>query len=63
MNEETWLIKEKKILKQKPKRGAPPAPIKFQFKFQFYPENVTEEIIQDLTLRLLFKQVCIKLLE
>lgn len=30
---------------------------KFQFKFKFFPENVADEVIQDVTLRLLFKQV------
>ena len=30
---------------------------KFQFKFKYYPENVADEVIQDVTLRLLFKQV------
>ncbi len=33
------------------------ASFRFQFKFKFFPENVTEEVIQDITLRFLFKQV------
>ena len=31
--------------------------MKFQYKFKYFPENVADEVIQDVTLRLLFKQV------
>ena len=30
---------------------------KFQFKFKYFPENVADEVIQDNTMRILFKQV------
>jgi hypothetical protein len=51
-----WLDVDKKISSQKVKPG-PQGNLKFQFKFRFFPENVEDEVIQDVTLRLLFKQV------
>jgi hypothetical protein len=30
---------------------------KLQFKFKYFPENVADEVIQDNTLRMLFRQV------
>ncbi len=33
------------------------SPLRFTFKFKYFPENVSEEVIQDVTLRLLFRQV------
>jgi len=54
LNQETWLLNDKKLSKQRLKRENP---LKFQFKFRFFPENVAEEVIQEVTIRLLFKQV------
>ncbi len=48
---------DKKILKQKVKAGPTDGSIKFQFKFRYFPENVADEVIQTVTLRLLYKQV------
>lgn len=45
---------EKKITKQDVKKESP---LKLQFKIRFFPENVADEVIQDVTLRLMFKQV------
>ena len=30
---------------------------KLQFKFKYFPENVADEVIQDSTMRMLFRQV------
>ena len=48
---------DKKILKQKVNTSDGGNSLKFQFKFRYFPENVADEVIQDVTLRLLFKQV------
>ena len=56
-NQEDWLDMDKKILKQKVNTSDGGNSLKFQFKFRYFPENVADEVIQDVTLRLLFKQV------
>lgn len=33
-------------------------PLQFKFRAKFYPEDVAEELIQDITLRLFYLQVC-----
>lgn len=43
----TWLKLDKKILTQGVKKEKI---LKFDFRAKFYPEDVTEEIIQDVTL-------------
>ena len=53
-SKESWLVKEKKISKQDVKKDKN---LKFQFKIKYFPENVVDEIIQDVTLRLLYKQI------
>ena len=58
-NQEDWLDMDKKILKQKVNASDGGNSLKFQFKFRYFPENVADEVIQDVTLRLLFKQVLI----
>ncbi|KRX55121.1 Moesin/ezrin/radixin -like protein 1, partial [Trichinella sp. T9] len=50
----TWLKLNKKILNQELKRESP---LQFKFRAKFYPEDVSEEIIQDVTLRLFYLQV------
>lgn len=51
---ETWLNLDKKILQQEvPKED----PIIFLFLAKFYPENVSEELVQDITQHLFFLQV------
>jgi len=35
-------------------------PLQFKFRAKFYPEDVAEELIQDITLRLFYLQVNIK---
>ncbi|KAM5182458.1 merlin-like [Mantella aurantiaca] len=51
---ENWLKLEKKILQQQvPKED----PIKFRFMAKFYPENVTDELFQEITQHLFFLQV------
>ncbi|XP_063313375.1 merlin-like isoform X1 [Pelobates fuscus] len=51
---DTWLKLEKKVLQQEvPKED----PIKFRFLAKFYPENVSEELVQDITQHLFFLQV------
>jgi radixin len=34
-------------------------PLQFKFRAKFYPEDVAEELIQDITLRLFYLQVAI----
>ena len=51
---------DKKILKQKVNTSDGGNSLKFQFKFRYFPENVADEVIQDVTLRLLFKQVSVQ---
>ncbi|KAM4046390.1 merlin-like isoform 1-T3 [Anomaloglossus baeobatrachus] len=51
---DTWLKLDKKILQQEvPKED----PLKFRFLAKFYPENVSEELFQDITQHLFFLQV------
>ena len=45
---------DKKINKQEVKKSSP---MNFSFKFKYFPENVEDEVIQDLTLKLLYLQV------
>jgi hypothetical protein len=44
----------KKVLSQDVKKEAQ---LQFKFRAKFYPEDVAEEIIQDITLRLFYLQV------
>ncbi|KAM8976824.1 merlin-like [Pelodytes ibericus] len=51
---DSWLILEKKILQQDvPKED----PVKFSFLAKFYPENVSDELVQEITQHLFFLQV------
>jgi len=50
----TWLKLNKKVLSQDVKKESP---LQFRFRAKFYPEDVAEEIIQDITLRLFYLQV------
>ena len=50
----TWLKLNKKVLQQDVKKEPT---LQFKFRAKFYPEDVTEEIIQDITLRLFYLQV------
>jgi len=50
----TWLKLNKKVLSQDVKKETP---LQFKFRAKFFPEDVAEEIIQDITLRLFFLQV------
>ncbi|KAK2715391.1 moesin/ezrin/radixin homolog 1-like isoform X2 [Artemia franciscana] len=50
----TWLKLNKKVLSQDVKKESP---LQFKFRAKFYPEDVAEEIIQDITLRLFYLQV------
>jgi len=51
---ESWLNLDKKVVDQKVKKEQT---LQFRFRVKFYPENVTDEIIQESTLRLLYLQV------
>ncbi|XP_042214693.1 moesin/ezrin/radixin homolog 1-like isoform X2 [Homarus americanus] len=50
----TWLKLNKRVLSQDVKKETP---LQFKFRAKFYPEDVAEEIIQDITLRLFYLQV------
>uniref|UniRef100_A0A8D8U2N5 Moesin/ezrin/radixin homolog 1 n=1 Tax=Cacopsylla melanoneura TaxID=428564 RepID=A0A8D8U2N5_9HEMI len=50
----TWIKLYKKVMSQDVKKENPP---QFKFRAKFYPEDVVEEIIQDITLRLFYLQV------
>uniref|UniRef100_T1ILC8 Moesin/ezrin/radixin homolog 1 n=1 Tax=Strigamia maritima TaxID=126957 RepID=T1ILC8_STRMM len=50
----TWLKLNKKVLNQDVKKETP---LQFKFRAKFFPEDVAEEIIQDITLRLFYLQV------
>lgn len=50
----TWLKLNKKVLSQDIKKESP---LQFKFRAKFYPEDVSEELIQDITLRLFYLQV------
>jgi len=51
---QTWLKLNKNVLAQDVKKESP---LQFKFRAKFYPEDVAEEIIQDITLRLFYLQV------
>lgn len=53
-NYQTWLKLNKKVQQQDVKKDGP---LQFKFRAKFYPEDVAEEIIQDITLRLFYLQV------
>lgn len=50
----TWLKLNKKVMSQDVKKDNP---LQFKFRAKFFPEDVSEEIIQDITLRLFYLQV------
>ena len=50
----TWLKLNKKVTAQDIKKEAP---LHFKFLSKFYPEDVAEELIQEVTQRMLFLQV------
>ncbi|KAG8180060.1 hypothetical protein JTE90_016187 [Oedothorax gibbosus] len=50
----TWLKLNKKVLNQDVKKENP---LQFKFRAKFYPEDVSEELIQDITVRLFYLQV------
>lgn len=50
----TWIKLYKKVMSQDVKKENP---LQFKFRAKFYPEDVAEEIIQDITLRLFYLQV------
>ncbi|XP_045918175.1 ezrin a [Micropterus dolomieu] len=50
----TWLSFEKKVMAQDVKKETP---LQFKLRVKFYPEDVAEELIQDVTRRLFFLQV------
>ena len=52
----TWLKLNKKVLSQDVKKESP---LQFKFRAKFYPEDVADEIIQDITLRLFYLQVSV----
>ncbi|XP_056249394.1 ezrin a [Seriola aureovittata] len=49
-----WLSSEKKVMSQDVKKETP---LQFKLRAKFYPEDVAEELIQDVTRRLFFLQV------
>ncbi|XP_066961199.1 moesin/ezrin/radixin homolog 1-like [Macrobrachium rosenbergii] len=51
----TWLVLTKKVLDQVDKKHE--NPLQFRFRAKFYPEDVGEEIIQEITLRMFYLQV------
>jgi len=50
----TWIKLYKKVMSQDVKKEDP---LQFRFRAKFYPEDVAEELIQDITLRLFYLQV------
>ncbi|KAJ8290561.1 hypothetical protein GJAV_G00014490 [Gymnothorax javanicus] len=50
----TWLRNEKKVVAQEVKKENP---LQFKFRAKFFPEDVSEELIQEVTQRLFFLQV------
>ncbi|KAM8832510.1 ezrin b isoform 2-T3 [Spinachia spinachia] len=50
----TWLKLDKKVLSQDVKKENP---MQFKFRAKFFPEDVSEELIQDVTQKLFFLQV------
>ncbi|MBN3279549.1 EZRI protein, partial [Polyodon spathula] len=51
---QTWLKLDKKVSSQEVKKENP---LQFKFRAKFFPEDVSEELIQDITQRLFFLQV------
>ncbi len=51
---QTWLKLNKKVLSQEIKKEQQ---LQFKFRAKFFPEDVSEEIIQDITLKMFFLQV------
>lgn len=51
---QTWLKLNKKVLSQDVKKESP---LQFKFRAKFYPEDVADELIQDITVRLFYLQV------
>ncbi|XP_058790179.1 moesin/ezrin/radixin homolog 1 [Phymastichus coffea] len=52
--DQTWIKLYKKVMSQEVKKENP---LQFKFRAKFYPEDVAEELIQDITLRLFYLQV------
>ncbi|PWA29562.1 hypothetical protein CCH79_00007846 [Gambusia affinis] len=50
----SWLLEDKKVTEQNVKNETP---LQFRFRVQYYPEDVDEELIQDVTRKLFFLQV------
>eukprot|EP00054_Salpingoeca_dolichothecata_P012615 m.69953 g.69953 ORF g.69953 m.69953 type:complete len:598 (+) comp20032_c0_seq1:539-2332(+) len=50
----TWMKMNKKVVQQDIKKETP---LRFRFRSKFFPEDVTEELIQEITQRLFFLQV------
>lgn len=50
----TWLKLNKKVLSQDMPKDPP---LKFKFRVKFYPEDVSEELIQEVTQRLFYLQI------
>uniref|UniRef100_U5EXP4 Moesin/ezrin/radixin homolog 1 n=1 Tax=Corethrella appendiculata TaxID=1370023 RepID=U5EXP4_9DIPT len=50
----TWIKLYKKVMSQDVQKSDP---LQFKFRAKFYPEDVAEELIQDITLRLFYLQV------
>lgn len=50
----TWLKLNKKVLSQDVRKETP---LQFKFRAKFYPEDVSEELIQEITQRMFFLQV------
>uniref|UniRef100_A0A3B5LCT5 FERM domain-containing protein n=1 Tax=Xiphophorus couchianus TaxID=32473 RepID=A0A3B5LCT5_9TELE len=50
----SWLVEDKKVTEQNVKNETP---LQFRFRVQYYPEDVDEELIQDVTRKLFFLQV------
>ncbi|MED6243207.1 hypothetical protein ATANTOWER_016555 [Ataeniobius toweri] len=50
----TWLQADKRVLSQDVKKETP---LQFKLRVYFYPEDVNEELIQDITRKLFFLQV------
>ncbi|KAI3386210.1 hypothetical protein SNEBB_010836 [Seison nebaliae] len=62
--EDNWLQLHKKVMSQDIRdRKDSSTPLQFKFRVKFYPEDVTEELIQDVTLRLFYLQVKDQILE
>ncbi|XP_011505558.1 PREDICTED: moesin/ezrin/radixin homolog 1 isoform X3 [Ceratosolen solmsi marchali] len=52
--DQTWIKLYKKVMNQEVKKENP---LQFKFRAKFYPEDVAEELIQNITLRLFYLQV------